>query len=155
MKTLTIICCILFAAFQSKAQAIANNGLKDFPANLAAIVKADDVAALDKIVNKENINECYGNYSILSQSVRANAKKCFDQLILKGADVNKECNGYVPPLMHACKYGRLEMVKILIAKGAKKDYKYDGDDPNISGMTPLTYAEKFNQGAVGEYLKSL
>lgn len=155
MKKILLIAILIFSFSQFKVQAQNNNGMSDFPAYLTTIIEADDSVALDKIITKENVNECYGNYSILSQAIRADAKKCFDLLIAKGADVNKICNGYVPPLMHAAKYGKLEMVKILIAKGANKNYVYDGDDPNIADMTPLSYAEHFKQTEVAAYLKSL
>jgi ankyrin repeat protein len=94
-------------------------------------------------------------YSPLSQAVRHNATKCFNLLISMGANVNKACDGYVPPLMHAAKYGRLEMVKILVAKGADPHYKYSGDYTPADGQTPLTYAEKNNQSAVADFLRSV
>jgi len=155
MKKLILIATLLFAFSQLKAQNKPNDGLADFPSALVTIMKSDDTIALDKLVTTDNINTCYGNYSLLSQAVRANAKKCFDLLISKGANVNQVCNGYVPPLMHAAKYGRMDMVKVLIAKGADKNYVYDGDIESIKDMSPLTYAEAFKQTAVADYLKSL
>ncbi len=119
----------------------------------------DDAVMLASLTTKDNINNCYTEgahqYSLLSQAVRYNAKKCFDLLIEKGEDVNKVCDGYIPPLMHAAQYGRLDMVKILVAKGADINYKYTGDYAPANGETPLTYAEKNNQQAVADYLRSL
>jgi len=132
---------------------------QEIPANIATALKNDDAATLTTLLTKDNINNCYGVYSLISQSIRDNAQKCFDLLIQKGADVNKTCNGYVPPLMHAAKYGRLEMVQTLIAKGAKADYKYDGDFKGENGPqkgeTAITYAEKYQHDDVVEYLQSL
>lgn len=132
---------------------------QEMPRELVAAFKADDALKLSAFITKDNINNCYteGNwqYSLLSQAVRHNDRRCFDLLIEKGADVNKACEGYVPALMHAVKYGRLEMVKILIAKGADINYRYKGDYTPADGETPLTYAEKYNQSAVAEYLRSI
>jgi ankyrin len=128
------------------------------PAEITA-VKDNDAAKLATLLTKDNLNNCYTegsySYSLLSQAVRLNARKCFDLLIQKGADVNISCDGYVPPLMHAAKYGRLDMVKILISKGANVNYKYDGEYKPAVGDTPLSYAIKYNQTAVADYLKSL
>ena len=96
-------------------------------------MKADDVAALSKIITKANVNDCYGNYSILSQTIRYKAPKCFDLIIATSADVNKVCNEYVPPLFHAAKYGSLEMVKVLVAKGA--DVNYAATSANTNPLT--------------------
>jgi ankyrin repeat protein len=57
--------------------------------------------------------------------------------------------------MHAAKYGRLDMIKVLITKGADVNYKYSGDYTFADGETPLTYAAKNNQPAIVDYLKSL
>jgi hypothetical protein len=132
---------------------------QEMPAEMSAAIKADDSAKLAPLLTKENVSACFleGSwmYSPLSQAVRHNAVKCFNLLISMGANVNKACDGYVPPLMHAAKYGRLEMVKILVAKGADPHYKYTGDYTPADGQTPITYAEKNNQSAVADYLRSV
>ena len=118
-------------------------------------ISDDDSVKLATFVTKDNVNECYGKYSILSHAVRIGSMKCFDFLIGKGADVNKVCDGYVPPLMHAAKYGRLEMAKKLIARGADAHYKYNGQQEDLIGETPLSYAQKFQKDDMVLYLKSL
>lgn len=132
---------------------------QEMPAEMSAAIKADDSAKLATLITKEQVSACYQEgswqYSPLSQTVRHNAVKCFNLLIAMGANVNKSCDGYVPPLMHAAKYGRLEMVKILVAKGADPHYKYSGAYSPADGETPLTYAEKNNQPAIADYLRSL
>ncbi|WP_262707410.1 hypothetical protein [Mucilaginibacter gracilis] len=37
------------------------------------IIRTDDAAALEKVLTKDSINTCYGNYSLLSQAVRTDA----------------------------------------------------------------------------------
>ena len=132
---------------------------QEMPADMVAALKADDATKLTAYVTPDKINSCYTDgdwsYTLLAQTIRANAKKCFDLLIEKGADVNHACEGYVPPLMHAAKYGRLDMVNVLVAKGADVHYKYSGDYEDADGETPLTYAQKNNQPAVADYLRSL
>ncbi|MBS1504895.1 MAG: ankyrin repeat domain-containing protein, partial [Bacteroidetes bacterium] len=53
------------------------------------------------------------------------------------------------------KYGRLEMVKILVAKGADINYTYHGSYKPADGQTPATYAEKFHHQDVADYLRSV
>jgi len=132
---------------------------QDMPAEMKTALQTDDTTKIATLITKDNINNCYkeGNwsYTLLAQTIRANAKKCFDYLIAQGADVNHACEGYVPPLMHAAKYGRLDMVKVLVAKGAKVDYVYDGDYEPASGQSALTYAEANQQTAVADFLRAL
>jgi ankyrin repeat protein len=148
-KTIKLALFILLVATVTRVSA------QEIPADVVAAIKTDDAAKLGVFITKDNINDCYGNYSLLSQTVRFGAMKCFTLLIEKGADVNKSCNGYVPPLMHAAKYGRLEMVKVLVAKGADVNYTYDGDYTPAKGQTPITYAETNRHPDVVEYLKSV
>ena len=51
-----------------------------------------------------------------------------------GADVNETSNG-ITPLMYAARYNRVEIIKILLSKGARKDVKDD------KGFTAFKYAE--------------
>jgi ankyrin repeat protein len=138
MRTIKILTVLFLAAITRMAFA------QEIPSAMKAALKTDDPVKLSTLISKDNINNCYTEgdwqYSLLAQTIRANAKKCFELLILQGADVNKACEGYVPPLMHAAKYGRLEMVKVLVAKGANIHYQYDGDYEPANGETPLTYA---------------
>jgi ankyrin repeat protein len=132
---------------------------QEMPAEIKAALKADDSVKFATLVSKDSLNNCYkeGNwqYSLLSQAIRSRAGKCFNLLIARGADVNKACGGYVPPLMHAVKYGPLAMVKALVAKGADINYQYDGEYEPAEGQTPLTYAEKNNQPEIAAYLRGL
>jgi len=102
---------------------------QEMPAEMSAAIKADDSVKLATLITKENISTCYQEgswqYSPLSQTVRHNAMKCFNLLIALGADVNKACGGYVPEYTPA------------------------------DGETPLTYAQKNNQTAVADFLRTV
>jgi len=132
---------------------------QEMPAEMKTSLKADDSLKFAELVKKDSINNCYreGNwqYSLLAQTIRYHAAKCFNLLIARGADVNKSCDGYVPPLMHAAKYGSLAMVKALVAKGADINFQYDGEYEPANGETPVTYAEKNNQPEIARYLREL
>jgi len=124
------------------------------------ILTRDDATQLASVLNKGNIDTCFKessgwSYCPLSETIRFRAIKCFNWLISHGADVNRSCDGYVPPLMHAAKYGTLDMVKTLIAKGADKNYQYSGNYLPADGQTPTTYAEKCGQNEIADYLNSL
>ncbi|WP_214072610.1 ankyrin repeat domain-containing protein [Mucilaginibacter sp. dw_454] len=153
MKIQKLFLMFLLTAFSRLAFA------QDVPADVFKAIKSDDAATLAKLVTKDNINNCYlegsWSYTLLSITIRSSAKKCFDLLIEKGADVNHACEGYVPPLMHAAKYGSLDMVKTLVAKGADVSYTYHGDYSFADGKNPITYAEDNKQPAIAEYLRSV
>lgn len=114
-------------------------------------LKNDDAKALKKELNKENINICFevGNseYSLLNLSIKLDAKACFELLLTKKVDVDKECSGKTP-LMYSAKYGRLEMAKMLIKNNADINKKY-------KGRSALDYAKKYEKTALIEYFKSL
>jgi ankyrin repeat protein len=58
-------------------------------------------------------------------------------------------------IMLAAKYGRLDIGKILVAKGANVNYKYEGDYQPANDQTPITYAEKYQHQDIADYLKSV
>jgi ankyrin repeat protein len=151
LKNVLLVILFTFSCYVGHAQ---DGGQAGPPKGIRKALLDDDSTLLATFVTKANVNDCYGNYSVLSQTIRVGAIKCFYFLLGVGADVNKSCNGYVPPLMHAAKYGRLEMVKVLVAKGADVHYKYEGNGP-AEGQTPLSYAEMFQKMDVVAYLKSV
>jgi ankyrin repeat protein len=144
---ITMLTCFVTSTSIAQSKATENE--------LLAIFLKDDVGLLDALIGKAGVNYCHGQYTLLAHAIRFNAKNCFDRLIEKNADVNRICEGYIPPLMHAAKYGRIEFAKTLVAKGAKRDYMYEGIIDEIKGMTPIKYAEHFQQNEVSSYLKSL
>jgi ankyrin repeat protein len=153
MKTIRILFLIIFSTLGALAYA------QELPDQVVKALNTDDANALKLFVTKDNVNNCYGYYSMLSNAIRAGAKNCFDLIVATGADVNQTCSGYIPPLMHAAKYGHLDMVKALIEKGAKLDYKYNGTIKTQNGPeqgdTPFTYAERYHHDDIAQYLKSV
>lgn len=63
-----------------------------------------------------------------------------------GADVNESANG-TTPLMLAARYNKVEIIKLLIEKGARIDTKDD------KGFTALKYAEISKANDAVAYLK--
>ena len=70
------------------------------------------------------------------------------KLIELGQDVNKKSNG-LTPAMYAAKYNRLDVLKLLVEKGAKLDVK------SAKGMTAQKYAEASNATDALAYIKKL
>ena len=65
-----------------------------------------------------------------------------------GADVNKKTED-MTPLMTAARYNKVEIIKILLAKGARPS------DKNEKGFTALKYAELSNATEAVAILKDL
>ena len=124
---------------------------QEIPSKIKVALENDDVKTLKKALTKENINKCYeagnANYSLLILAIKLNSKECFNKLVNKKADLDKDCGGKTP-LIYTAKYGRLEMAKKLIAKGASLENKW-------RGRTALFYAKKHRQKEVSDYLASL
>src|ERR1700761_4015271 len=118
MKKLRILFVLILTSFGRLTLA------QELPTDVLTALKTDDAATLSTYVTKGNLENCYGNYSLLAHSVRYNAKKCFDVLIAKGANVNHICGNYKSPLFFSAEYGRVDMAKILINKGADTKFKY-------------------------------
>jgi len=70
------------------------------------------------------------------------------KLIDLGQDVNKKSNG-LTPAMYAAKYNRLDILKLLVEKGAKLNLK------SAKGMTAQKYAEMSNAKDALAYIKGL
>ncbi|MBR9914761.1 MAG: ankyrin repeat domain-containing protein [Algicola sp.] len=70
------------------------------------------------------------------------------KLIDLGQNINKKSNG-LTPAMYAAKYNRLDILKLLVEKGAKLDLK------SSKGMTAEKYAELSNAKDTLAYIKGL
>ena len=93
-------------------------------------------------VNAKSANSNFENYtkttvfkvSPFCVSIAKGDIETVRKLINLGADVNAKSNG-MTPVMYAAKFNRTEILKLLIANGAKLKVKSD------KGMTALKYAE--------------
>ncbi len=70
------------------------------------------------------------------------------KLIELGQDVNKKSNG-LTPVMYAAKYNRVDVLKLLVKKGAKLDLE------SAKGMTAEKYAKLSNAKDALAYIKGL
>lgn len=132
---------------------------QELPGSIESAMQNDDSTALSRVVTSSNLDDCYASslwsYTLVSIAVRYNAANCLDLLLSYKADVNKVCDGYLPPLMFAAKYGRLDMAKKLVKAGADVSYVYHGEYKPADGLNALEYARKFEQSEVAEYLRGL
>ena len=141
MKTLIITGALLLSTLLN-AQSLSKE--------LYNATKSNNVTALKKQLNNSQINDCltlYPNkdYTVLSLAIKANAQQNFKYLLSqKEIDINKNCNGKTPA-QYAAKYGHLDMLKQLIAKGADLTSK-------INGRSTLDYAKKYKQEHIVTYL---
>lgn len=60
--------------------------------------------------------------SVLCQAVAEGCKRCINTLLTHGADIEMEGSNQGTPLMQACAFGQLSMVKLLVRNNAKLDY---------------------------------
>jgi ankyrin repeat protein len=155
MKAIRIFTVVLFLIINGSlhAQDI------DMPKPIWYAIQSDDSTKLRLLVTKDNINTCYHaeqmNFTMLLLTTHYNAIKCAGMLTDRGADVNKICDGNLPPLLMAAQYGHLDMVKILVEHRANVKYVYKGDDDTNPGETALSYAEKGGHKDVADYLRSI
>ncbi len=101
-----------------------------------------------------------GSNSVNSEVVVKNSISPFCMAIVKGdlvsvkkmielgADVNAKSNG-MTPAMYAAKYNRVDVLKLLVSKGAKLKTK------SAKGMTAEKYAELSNATDILAYMKGL
>jgi len=143
MKTISIML-VLFITSIVSGQSLS----KDFKAPL----ETDNAQTFKVLVNEDNLNACFdigdSSYSLLILSIKGNAINCLKVLLDQKVDLEKVCTSKTP-LMYAVKYGKLEMVKVLIRAGASVKTKTE------SGKTALDYAKKYDQGEIESYLQSL
>jgi hypothetical protein len=123
------------------------NGLfaQEMPASQLKSFQTDQLKAF----NKNDYNKCFNikeaSYDLLSLSIRHERKNNFASLINATTDINRTC-GYETPLMTAARFGRVEMAKTLVKKGADKSLK------NSSGDTAKEIALKNNHPELAQIL---
>jgi ankyrin repeat protein len=89
----------------------------------------------------------YHGVSTLVVAISKGDIRTIEKLIEYGADVNEKSNG-MTPLMFAARYNKVEIMKILIAKGAKIRAR------DSRGFNAKKYAEISNAHDVINYLKN-
>lgn len=138
---------------KDKNNAIASLQQKEnISAELFGIIEDDNLEQLKASVRPEDFGSCFSKYTLLHQTIRTGAKKCFDYLLQQNVDVNTVCEGYLPPLMHAAKYGRLDMAKALVGKGARIDYQYSGI-LSFPANDPIGLADFYKHIELADYLR--
>tara|TARA_R110002073_G_scaffold108336_3_gene243421 strand:+ start:88595 stop:89773 length:1179 start_codon:yes stop_codon:yes gene_type:complete len=118
---------------------------------LTAIIEGD-ITALDKIVTEGSLNTCFDieeQYAVnyLALSIENNSFTSLQYFVEKGADIELACFDKTS-LMYAVKYGRFEMVKYLLAKGA------DINKVSVEGKTAFDYAIKYKHPEIETFLKA-
>ena len=112
--------------------------------------QTDNIETFKKAFPKEDYNKCLGekniSYNLLAYSVRFDKKNIFNYLIANNVDINKMCNN-LSPLMAAARFGRADLAKELLKKGAVKKLKND------DGETAKDISVKYKETAVTEILK--
>ncbi|WP_299228615.1 ankyrin repeat domain-containing protein [uncultured Psychroserpens sp.] len=120
---------------------------------IIAIAMAFSVSTL----NAKNVVESSTTYETVTKKAKVSAfcmsivkgdLETVKKLIDLGTDVNEKSNG-LTPAMYAARYNRLDILKLLVEKGA------DIDARGKKGMTAKKYAKASNAKEVLDYIKSL
>ena len=85
--------------------------------------------------------------SPLCQAIAKGDLQTVKKMVEFGSDINQTSNG-MTPLMYAARYNKVEIVKLLLANGAKSNVKDD------KGFTALKHAELSNASETVEILKA-
>lgn len=93
-----------------------------------------------------SITSVYQDISALNVAISKGDMATVKKLVEYGADVNEKSNG-MTPLMTAARYNKVEIIKFLLANGAKLKTK----DEN--GFTALKYAELSNANEAAQFLR--
>lgn len=109
--------------------------------------------AFGNVSNATNVNsnfvisENYNNTPLCTAIVRGDLATVL-KFIEYGVDINETSNG-MTPIMFAARYNKVDILKALVARGAKTDEK------DSKGLTALKHAELSNAKDAVEFLKSL
>lgn len=95
---------------------------------------------------KYSITSVYQDISALNVAISKGDMATVKKLVEYGADVNEKSNG-MTPLMIAARYNKVEIIKFLLANGAKLKTKDD------NGFTALKYAELSNANEAVQFLR--
>lgn len=98
------------------------------------------------IVSKSLVSFYKGIATPLSVAISKGDIETVKKFVEYGADVNELSNG-MTPLMIAARYNRVEIIKLLLANGAKLNTKDE------KGFTALKYAELSSANEAIQFLK--
>nr|WP_314495427.1 ankyrin repeat domain-containing protein [uncultured Chryseobacterium sp.] len=122
---------------------------QEMPADQLRIFQTDNLQEFKNVFTKDDYNKCFNikerSYDLLTLSVQYDKKNIFDFLINNTTDINRTC-GSDAALMKAATYGRSEMAKALLKKGASKSLK------NSNGETAKEIALKNNHTQLAKIL---
>ena len=100
--------------------------------------------------NSSNVNggiaTVYQDVSALTVAISKGDLATVKKLVEYGENVNEKSNG-MTPLMIAARYNKVEIIKFLLANGAKLKVKDD------NGYTALKYAELSNANEAAQFLR--
>ncbi|SFW62146.1 ankyrin repeat domain-containing protein [Cellulophaga fucicola] len=142
MKTLFFTILLIISTYAS-AQEISED--------LKNVLQNDNVTELKKHLTAKDLDKCYKlddtEYSLLTLSIKLNAKSCFAELVEQNASVEKTCNNKTP-FMYTAKYNRLTMAKALVKAGVQIRVR------NSDKQSALDFAKKYESKEIIEYIKS-
>ncbi|WP_296151285.1 ankyrin repeat domain-containing protein [uncultured Flavobacterium sp.] len=107
-----------------------------------AIAANNETGITEKLVITKN-----KAVSPLCQAIAKGDLQTVKKMVEFGSDINQTSNG-MTPLMYAARYNKVEIVKLLLANGAKSNVKDD------KGFTALKHAELSNATETVEILKA-
>lgn len=107
-----------------------------------AIAANNETGITEKLVITKN-----KAVSPLCQAIAKGDLQTVKKMVEFGSDINQTSNG-MTPLMYAARYNKVEIVKLLLANGAKSNLKDD------KGFTALKHAELSNATETVEILKA-
>lgn len=124
---------------------------EDFlPKELLSSIEKNDLKKFEKLSSGRDLNLCYQSTydkkSLLALAIIYKAESIVIYLIDKGCSISQVCANKTP-LMYAAKYGHLDLVKLLISKGA------DVSTISEKGKTALSYSIEYEHPEVEDYLR--
>ena len=115
---------------------------------LVAFANVSLASNVSLLSNDKITASVYQGVSPLCIAISKGDVESVKKIIEYGADVNAKSNG-MTPLMFAARYNKVEILKYLVSKGAKKKKK------DSKGFTALIYAEQSGAFDAVQYLKQV
>ncbi len=113
---------------------------------LVAFANVSFASNSNSLIANKSIEAAYQDVSALNIAISKGDVQTVKKLVEYGADVNEKSNG-ITPLMIAARYNKVEIIKFLLANGAKLNIK------DVNGFTALKYAELSNANEAVQFLR--